>query len=147
MKHELQELFFSWRGRINRLAFLIRHAVLVGVLLGFWLAASVLAAAGLGFLGYLLGFAVGIAVGISSIMLSIQRWHDRNLSGHVEWLFAGGPFAIGILASLIQAPAGSVVQRALATLYLVIMLWGLIELLFMPGTKGPNDYGPDPLEE
>ena len=26
----------------------------------------------------------------------------------------------------------------------VLWLWALIELGFMPGTKGPNRYGPDP---
>ena len=26
----------------------------------------------------------------------------------------------------------------------VLWVWALIELGFMPGTKGPNRYGPDP---
>jgi uncharacterized membrane protein YhaH (DUF805 family) len=29
---------------------------------------------------------------------------------------------------------------------LVLSLWGLIELGFLRGTVGPNQYGPDPLE-
>ena len=29
---------------------------------------------------------------------------------------------------------------------LVVAVWGLVELGFLRGTVGPNQYGPDPLE-
>jgi uncharacterized membrane protein YhaH (DUF805 family) len=29
---------------------------------------------------------------------------------------------------------------------LVISIWGLVELGFLRGTVGPNQYGPDPLQ-
>lgn len=53
-----------------------------------------------------------------SLAISIKRWHDRDKSGW--WvLIAFIPF-IG-------------------------WLWALIETGFLEGTKGPNQYGPDPL--
>ena len=52
------------------------------------------------------------------LALSIKRWHDRDKSGW--WIF------IGLVP-------------------LVGPLWSLIETGFLEGTKGDNQYGPDPL--
>ena len=53
-----------------------------------------------------------------SLALSIKRWHDRGKSGW--WILIGFVPLIG-------------------------GLWALIETGFLPGTPGPNEYGPDPL--
>jgi len=52
------------------------------------------------------------------LALSIKRWHDRDKSGW--WIFIGFVPIIG-------------------------GLWALIETGFLEGTKGDNQYGPDPL--
>jgi len=52
------------------------------------------------------------------LAINIKRWHDRDKSGW--WIFI----------SLIP---------------LVGPIWALIEVGFLPGTPGPNQYGPDPL--
>jgi uncharacterized membrane protein YhaH (DUF805 family) len=52
-----------------------------------------------------------------SFALSVKRWHDRNKSG--LWVL------IGLIPYI-----GS--------------LWAFIENGCLPGTEGPNDYGPDP---
>lgn len=54
-----------------------------------------------------------------SLALTVKRWHDRNKSG--LWTLI-----------LLLPYLGS--------------LWTLIENGFLPGTVGPNDYGPDPRE-
>ena len=51
-----------------------------------------------------------------SLMTSIKRCHDRDRSG---W------FLLVLLVPFVN-------------------LWVLIELYFLPGTVGPNAYGPDP---
>ncbi|MEA2022835.1 MAG: DUF805 domain-containing protein [Actinomycetota bacterium] len=53
-----------------------------------------------------------------SLAINIKRWHDRGKSG---WW---------ILISFIP---------------LIGPIWALIEVGFLPGTPGTNEYGPDPL--
>lgn len=53
------------------------------------------------------------------LMTCILRAHDRNKSGEWAWLYA---------------------------IPYIGWLWALIELGFFRGTKGPNDFGADPLE-
>ncbi len=52
------------------------------------------------------------------LAISIKRWHDRDKSG---WW---------VLIAFVPIIGG---------------LWALIETGFLPGTPGPNQYGPDPL--
>lgn len=52
------------------------------------------------------------------LALSIKRWHDRDKSGW--WVL-------------------------IAFVPLVGPIWALVETGFLEGTKGPNQYGPDPL--
>jgi uncharacterized membrane protein YhaH (DUF805 family) len=52
------------------------------------------------------------------LAISVKRWHDRNKSG---WW---------VLIWLIPV---------------IGWIWALIELGFLLGTDGPNQYGPDPL--
>lgn len=53
-----------------------------------------------------------------SLAISIKRWHDRDKSGW--WVLIGFIPIIG-------------------------PIWSLIETGILEGTKGPNQYGPDPL--
>ena len=64
-----------------------------------------------------------LAVFIPSIAVVVRRLHDRNLTG---WIYLGV-----IVASLIP---------------FVGLLAGLamLVLMLLPGTPGPNKYGPDP---
>lgn len=59
----------------------------------------------------------GLAVLIPSILVDIKRWHDRDKSGW--WML------------ILFVP-------------IVGALWFLIELGFLPGTLGPNRFGPPP---
>lgn len=54
----------------------------------------------------------------SSIALGVKRWHDRAKSG--AWMLVNLVPYIG-------------------------SLWAFVECGFLPGTKGENAYGPDPL--
>ncbi len=79
---------------------------------------------------WLIAFAIGSSVlytlvGILTLLviwpalaISVKRWHDRDKSGW--WILIGFVPLIG-------------------------GLWALIETGFLEGTKGDNQYGPDPL--
>ena len=54
-----------------------------------------------------------------SLAIQAKRWHDRNKS------------ALWLLIALIP---------------IVGPIWAMIENGFFPGTRGPNRFGPDPLE-
>jgi uncharacterized membrane protein YhaH (DUF805 family) len=59
----------------------------------------------------------GLAIIVPSILVYIKRWHDRDKSGW--WMLI-------LLVPIVGA------------------IWFLIELGFLPGTPGPNRFGPPP---
>lgn len=94
-----------------------------------WWLYGVLALIGLGLLGMALlriaGFTSVVAETTVNVLLiwpavavSVKRWHDRNKAG---WW---------VLVNLIP---------------FVGWLWALVENGFLPGTKGANRFGDDPL--
>jgi len=94
----------------------------------FWLGAVVLYA--VPWILWLIAFAIGSSVLYTlvailtllviwpALAISVKRWHDRDKSGW--WILIGFVPLIG-------------------------GLWALIETGFLEGTKGDNQYGPDPL--
>jgi uncharacterized membrane protein YhaH (DUF805 family) len=125
----MQNLLFSFNGRVNRAKF--------------WLtliAADIVAVIVFGIIGAVTGDALvpdaegnmpSPGAGVSAIILlvavvmtwiglamGVKRFHDRNKSG---WW---------ILINFVPVIGG---------------LWYLIECGFLKGTTGPNQYGPDPL--
>ncbi|PCI24369.1 hypothetical protein COB57_05130 [Candidatus Peregrinibacteria bacterium] len=105
----LKSLYFSAEGRINRLTFFAAniYVAFLGVLLG---------GISLNLINYPLWIVwvlYALFLIVSSVMLTIKRLHDINLSG---WMFLlqGIPF-LGSLFSLY--------------------------IYFAPGTKGKNDFG------
>ena len=66
----------------------------------------------------IIGAIVSIAMIYPAIMLYAKRWHDRGKSG---W------WTLIVLVPIIGG------------------LWILVELGFLKGTDGTNQYGPDPL--
>jgi uncharacterized membrane protein YhaH (DUF805 family) len=88
----------------------------------------------------LLIFAVPvIPITVSSIAVAIKRLHDRNKSGWWLLVFYLLPGVIGNIGPY----TGLDIVFQLASLALSI--WALVELGFLRGTSGPNQYGPDPL--
>jgi len=83
-----------------------------------------------------------LAVCYSSIVIAIKRLHDRNKSGWWVLIFFGLPSVLPQLAD----PARPAVTLVLNGASFVLSLWALVELGFLRGTRGPNRFGPDPLE-
>ena len=114
-------LMTSFEGRINRAKFWAGIGVLVAIGIVAVLIDSVL--------GTRIAMGQGGEMGIVSTIVSLasiyfalavyaKRWHDRNKSG---W------------------------WSLIALVPLIGGIWLLVELGILEGTRGPNNYGPDPL--
>lgn len=84
----------------------------------------------------------GLYTLISSIAITVRRLHDTNRSGWWYLLAIVFIFAMVIFAAL-QLNSSSNILLILTFLCLAGFL-AFIVFLFLPGTKGENDYGPDP---
>lgn len=108
--------FTNFDGRLNRQPFWIATLVL-------WVAsvvASLIASVifGSGFFGSLIQLVIALVVLVPSLAVGVKRCHDRDKSGW--WVLI---VFIPILG----------------------WIWYIVELGFLPGTPGPNRFGPDPL--
>jgi uncharacterized membrane protein YhaH (DUF805 family) len=136
---DIVNLLFSFRGRINRAKYWVAAliylflAILVGVIAG--MTASFMIAT-------LLAIIVYIPVMISAAAVGVKRLHDRNKSGWWLLLLYLLPTAFGWAGMVL----GGAMNAVLSLVSFVISLWALVELGFLRGTVGPNQYGPDPLE-
>lgn len=154
----MKEFFFSAKGRISRKQFWLNFVL---PMLGVYLVVAIvvgglMAVAGggdnpaiLGLVG-LIALPVYIGVVWASVCVGSKRFHDRNMSGWwVLWFMLIG-IAIVVLqqgAILVMGPeAGAIVILLLSLVSLIASIAQLVILGFLPGTKGPNQYGPDPLD-
>lgn len=131
--------FFDFHGRMARLPY-FGYSLLAALFLFISIMVGILVVAGgdgagvgvlLGGLVVLVGFGFGLT---ASVAITIKRLHDIGLTGlHCIWIYmislAGGAFpsdsVMGVLANVAAIGVG---------------LW----LLFAPGQKADNDYGPAP---
>ena len=138
------ELFFSFRGRINRqpywLATLLMTVLMIALI--FASLSMGLAAGGLA-LVIMLAY---IPIVWAGFALGVKRLHDRDKSG---WWLVLFYFVPGLLQGISHALGEA--SWGLSTLILLVSfalsIWGLVEIGFLKGTPGPNRYGPDPLGE
>jgi uncharacterized membrane protein YhaH (DUF805 family) len=123
----MQKLLFSFEGRINRAKFWLVligisfvELIVVGATGGsaYLYADSRVAMESMGPAGFI-PLVVFIPLLWIGLAVHVKRWHDRDKSG---WW---------ILINLVPVIGG---------------LWSLIETGFLPGTRGPNRFGPDPLQ-
>jgi uncharacterized membrane protein YhaH (DUF805 family) len=80
---------------------------------------------------------------ISSFAIGVKRLHDRDQSGWWIVLFYFGP---GVASAIAQSSASGGVSLVLSLVSFAISIWAIVVLGFLRGTRGPNRYGPDPLE-
>jgi uncharacterized membrane protein YhaH (DUF805 family) len=77
------------------------------------------------------------------LAVSAKRLHDRGRSGW--WTI---PFIVfpGLIAQFDDRLGDAVAASLTELVASILFLWGVIETSFLKGTRGPNRYGPDPLE-
>jgi uncharacterized membrane protein YhaH (DUF805 family) len=145
-------LLFSFNGRINRgkywLAVLIYMIVWTVFIAGslIWLGGmnidNLLSLAGAGLLIWLIGIILLILGAWSGLAVGVKRLHDRDKSGWWILLFWLGPSILGSWQAATPDLGGGFVLSLAAA---AIAIWAFVELGCLPGTPGPNQYGPDPL--
>jgi uncharacterized membrane protein YhaH (DUF805 family) len=93
--------------------------------------------------------ALYIGLLIPYITLAVRRLHDRNKGGGWAIPFLLAPFAVSFVSGANDAAgfAGDTTMMSLILVGVALTLWGVVEVGFLPGTKGPNEYGPDPREK
>jgi uncharacterized membrane protein YhaH (DUF805 family) len=89
----------------------------------------------------LISAVVYIAMIVAGVFVGIKRLHDRDKSGWWLLLFMLAPGALGMLG----VAAGGFLQTLCMLASLGISIWMFVELGCLPGTRGPNQYGPDPI--
>ena len=89
------------------------------------------------------GLAAIIIAPFAIVMLCVQRLHDRNKSGWWVLIFVFLPNIVDNVRDKVADV--SPLWWVLVATGFAVTLWGLIEIGFLPGTVGDNDYGPDPL--
>jgi uncharacterized membrane protein YhaH (DUF805 family) len=141
-------LFTGFDGRINRKPYWIGLLVLVAVaiLLMVLSVFSGLVLLGTGF--ELIAFIVQLVFIYPSSALMVKRLHDRDRPGYFA-AFIFVPLILKSLLDLLGITGDPFNMGALDYLFgliiFVVSVWFLIELGFLRGTAGPNQYGPDPL--
>ncbi len=138
---------FDIHGRLSRRGLLVFVVCLAPVtLLAMWFIVHGLFDA---------AFFVLLPLSIVSLFAVIRRLHDRNRSGWWTVFIYGAPFLIMWSAQEIAlryeavfgvAPDTRTVVMVGGAIALLPLLWAFGELYFLPGTKGPNRFGADPLE-
>jgi len=100
-----------------------------------------------------------IALIYPSICLYSKRLHDRN-KPNMPWLWIFiTPSVVYNLASTLgigftnidvqgqQVPIPGTLGYILLLIVMVVGIWALVEMGFLRGTPGDNDFGPDPVGE
>lgn len=134
-----RNLFLGFEGRIDRSDFWCGALGLVTILLVISLCVDVLPVmAG----DFFMGIAYTAAI-YPAAALTVKRLQDRGKSAKLAYLFLGLPILVSVV-TLVRLDPSNPVAVFLSALYVPVMLWALIELAFLQGTPGANDYGLKP---
>lgn len=127
---------FSFEGRFNRLKFL-------GAFYAVGLVCAPFVILALHIDSPVLIWASSISQFVGLAAAGTKRLHDRNKSGWWLALYYGLPFIIGTLDHLAHGTSHPENNSPAAMIIIMpLMLWGMIELVFFPGTPGSNRFGP-----
>jgi uncharacterized membrane protein YhaH (DUF805 family) len=148
-------LFFSFQGRINRSTYWL--AMLVYLLVGICFAVLDWALNGLGILQVRFGqiaalqavqIALDLALWLSCLSVIAKRLHDRDRSSWWLLMLYLAPVAAALFVGLAGATASDLAElvgRLCILAALAFSVWFFVELGCLPGTRGYNRYGRDPL--
>ena len=133
---DFKTLLFSYTGRINRAQYWTAVVVYIAAMVVLGIISYVI---GMGMLMLLLAVIVYIPLIVSGVMVGIKRLHDRDKSGWWLLVFYVLPGVLSALGPTIGA------NLIFSLVSFAVSIWGLVELGFLRGTAGANQYGPDPL--
>jgi len=144
-------LAFSFRGRLNRAKYwlvlligMVISAICISVEASFMTGLQMGIYAAPGGIMAVIGLITIILIFVlwSSLAIGCKRLHDRNKGAVwlvLFWLAPSVLYAIG------QSIGANSAGAFIALVGAAIAVCGLVEIGFLKGTDGPNDFGPDPL--
>jgi uncharacterized membrane protein YhaH (DUF805 family) len=143
---DLQYIFASLDGRINRAKWWAGMVILLAVSLALGLVIEIIF--GSGFFGTFLATLVALALFFPSYAVCAKRFQDRDRPGKTALyglvpLLIAGLFQTWGLAGTPQEPNG--LGWICTLVNLGVGLWFLIDLGILRGTPGQNHFGGDPL--
>jgi uncharacterized membrane protein YhaH (DUF805 family) len=144
---DLRKFLFSFQGRIGRADFWSLLLAVVALLITLAVVANFIPIA---FVQVPATIALGALAFVVWLSATVRRLHDRDKSAWYLLLFFGVP---SLLQSF-RSRDGSVTlsffsggtNSFLDLICLAISIWMIVELGGLPGTAGPNRYGPIPSE-
>jgi uncharacterized membrane protein YhaH (DUF805 family) len=155
---------YNVRDRANRARFWISvglaTTVLAVLLIAFWAYALSLPGAyenggptpfpsdPLGIAMTIIWFALVGIVLLTMLAVTIRRLHDRDMAWWWILVFLIGPnflYGLGEHLSSTEIEGPGALSVLLRIVSMAAFILGVIVLGFLPGTKGDNRYGPDPL--
>jgi uncharacterized membrane protein YhaH (DUF805 family) len=90
---------------------------------------------------------IWLALFIPSLAVSVRRLHDTDRTGF--WLLVPPAIYVVTIAVVLAGAANQSSTTAVIGIVLSLLQWVASIVLFvfycLPGTSGPNKYGPDPL--
>lgn len=140
---------FSFEGRINRAKvwlfvaglILAEGAIAIVARLALWIGDALDTGQAMAIsddIVMLLVYVFGAAANVALLSVAVRRMHDANRSG---WFLLAYPLVGAICALQSDAtPMQWIVGTAMLLLFLFVMF-------VLPGTDGPNRFGPDPLAQ
>ena len=131
------DLLFSFDGRVTRSSYWLSW--LLWVVAGIALLLFSFLLAWVPILGFVLWLIFALLALNSSIAVGRKRLHDRGKSGWWLLLFYLGPTVCDFIGQALD------LRGVFDTASFGLTAWAIVELGVLPGTKGPNAYGPDPL--
>ncbi len=147
MNFDFNRLYLTVDGRIGRQDFWIGVVGLIVV--GIVTSLIIVGLFGpLGFFSRLLQFILQLVLAYPGYCLMAKRFQDRGRPATFAAIVIGISLLIGLLMliGVTGSPAApNLVGTLLAFVNLAIAIWVLVELGFMRGTVGENEYGPDPV--
>lgn len=138
-------LYLSTEGRIGRQTYWIAAIILgvISIIVSYLVSSFVAGTAAL-----VISIIWQLLVSYPAYNLMAKRFHDRNKPSSYA-LYVIIAFLVLSVISLLTMPTPGEMPGAVTWivtgLTLVIGIWVLIELGFLRGTIGPNQYGPDPV--
>lgn len=146
----MSQLLFSFSGRLNRKPYWLTTLAMIGVVIVAMILIFILAGGAAALTGNASGFGMGLILLMIllyipllwvGLALGAKRLHDRNKSA---WWLA----LFWLLPAVLQGIGEQIgtLGIVLTLVGVAISIWGLVEIGFLRGTVGPNQYGPDPLE-
>lgn len=152
----IKALLTTTDGRIGRQQWWIGIVVLIVISIIASIVLSILSFGNAAVMAWF-GVLINLALIWPSYCVGIKRRHDRDNNGtDLKILIAGSVLlnlltATGIGSSMtdmggVMMPVPSIWLGALNVIFAIFAIYMLVQLGFLKGTAGPNNYGPDPLD-